>query len=83
MVIHVVASPTPTIHKTLTFTHKAIVKIMKWKFVFGRKKYVRNDFRNSANLYTMPHHSPSHHFRSISGMIPKNIIDLQFGRLLK
>jgi hypothetical protein len=51
--------------------------------IFGKKKYVRNDFRISANLYTMPHHSPLHHFPSISGMIAKNIIDLQLGRPVK
>jgi len=60
-------------------THNAIVKIMKWESVFWKKKkFVRNDFRVSANLYFCPHHSPS-----IFSLIPKNMMDPHFGGPLK
>ncbi len=44
---------------------------------FEKKKFVRNDFRFSANLYFCPHHSPS-----ISSLIPKNMMDPQVVRKL-
>jgi len=60
-------------------TQNAIVKIMQWKLVFWKKKkFVRNDFRIPANLYFCPCHSTS-----ISSLIPKNMMDPQFGGPLK
>jgi hypothetical protein len=42
---------------------------------FGKEKKIRNNFRN---LYIISHHSPS-----ISRLVPKKIMDLQFGGLFK
>jgi len=43
-----------------------------------KKKYISNNFRISANLYIISHNSPS-----ISRLISKKIMDLQFGGLFK